>query len=215
MTAPPVAVPLRAASTARSADAVVLAVDARSHGPREVEAVLNGIVEALGGLAPPTFASTHVVDHAGIRHLGALVWEGPVRHLDLLALARGALPPGGATVCRTTRHGVPAVGGRTVSAVATAAGEAATGSRGRVVSFPGQDVVTGAVTVGDLVATTAVDAVVGLAGTVVGAVDVVDTAGWVRPRWNDGRLELLVERGAGGVLRPFEQRRQVACCASH
>jgi hypothetical protein len=214
-TAPPA--PARPVRDPLQGDALVLAVDARSHGPREVEAVLAAIGAALDGLALPTWASTHVVEHGGIHHVGALVWDDPPRHLDLLAVAHRALPPGGATLCRTTRGGARPAGeqGRPASAVMAAALEAAAGAQGRVVSFPGQATVTGALTVRELVARTAVDEVVGLAGTVVGPDDVVDTRGWLRPRWNAGRLELLVERGPRAVLLPFEQQHQIACCSSH
>lgn len=196
-------------------DAMVLAVDAGSHGPRAVEALLEGLTAALGADAAPTFTSTHVVDGDGIRHVGALVWEEPPWQLDLLAVARRVVSPAGATLCRLTRHGARLSGDGATTAVLVAAQEAVSGSRGRVVSFPGQATVTGTVPVARLVASTAVDAAVGLAGTPVLDADVVDTGGWLRPRWNGGRLELLVERAAGGLLRPFEQRAQIPCCATH
>lgn len=204
-------------TTARRPDALVLAVDARSHGPREVEEVLRGIGEALGGQAPPTWTSTHVIEQEGLRHVGAMVWEDPPWHLDLLSIAHRGIPPGGATVCRMTRRGTR-LGGASptgTSAVVAAAHEAAAGRRGRVVTFPGQDALCGLLTVQELTLASAVDAVVGLPGTAAEPFDVVDTETWVRPRWRDGLLELLVERGAGGLLRPFEQRRQIACCAVH
>lgn len=196
-------------------DAIVLAVDAGSHGPRAVEVLLEGVAAALGPQVPPTYASTHVVALEGIHHVGALVWEEPPWRLDLLAVAHRVVPPAGATLCRMTRHGAQLSGDGPTSAVLVAAREAVSGERGRVTSFPGQAAASGAVPVARLLATTAVDAVVGLAGTPVSDVDVVDTGDWVRPRWNAGRLELLVERAAGGVLRPFEQRTQIACCELH
>lgn len=199
-------------------EALVLAVDARSHGPREVEEVLSGLTEVLGSRMPPTWASTHVVEQDGVRHVGAMVWDDPPPHLDLLPVVHRGLPPGGATVCRMTRHAAGAGGGTPTcgpSAVVVAAREAAAASRGRVVTFPGQGTISGVVTVEELTVTTALDAVVGLPGTVVEPFDVVGTGGWVRPRWREGRLELLVERGAGGLLRPFEQQLQTACCSGH
>ncbi len=196
-------------------DAVVLAVRAGSHGPRAVEALLQGVAAALGADATPTYTSTHVVDREGIEHLGAMVWEEPPWQLDLLDVAHRAVPPTGSTLCRMTRHGARLTGDDATSAVVVAAREALWGSRGRVASFPGQASVVGTVPVARLLATTALDAVVGLAGTPVLDADVVDTGGWVRPRWNGGRLELLVERAAGGVVRPVEQEAQIACCALH
>ncbi len=200
-------------------DAIVLSADARSHGPREVEELLRALTGAVGARTAPTYASTHVVQTVdGLRHVGALRWEDPPWRLDLLSLAR-ALPSAGVSLCRMTRHGVrlggPDAPSGATGATVAAAQEAAVARRGRVLTFPGQELATGLVPVAVLTTLTAVDEVVGLAGTPVDERDLVDTGGWLRPRWNRGRLELLVEQGAGGVLRPFEQREQIACCAVH
>jgi hypothetical protein len=89
--------------------------------------------------------------------------------------------------------------------------EAWSRTAGRCVRFPGQAGVRGRVRAGDLVAGTAIDEVVGLAGPV--PVDaVVETAGFLRPTWAAGRLTLLVEQAAGGVFQPFEVEFPHECC---
>jgi hypothetical protein len=95
----------------------------------------------------------------------------------------------------------------------TALTEAGAGSAGRVVRFPGSSTVRGRVTVADLVATTGIDRVRGLYGPVEDTA-VVETGprGFLRPRWEDGELTLLVEPVAGGLLQPFEIESPHQCC---
>ncbi|MFI9815008.1 hypothetical protein [Saccharothrix variisporea] len=87
-------------------------------------------------------------------------------------------------------------------------------AEGRCIRFPGQDELTGVHPAGAIVASSAVDEVVGV-GVPVSAGDLVDTQGFVRPTLVDGRLVLLVERAAGGVLRPTESRDPHECCGGH
>ena len=99
----------------------------------------------------------------------------------------------------------------------TALAEASSGVRGRAVRFPGSTAFTGRVRVGDVLAGSAIDAVVGI-GVPVGPDDVLDTgSGFLRPQLDGGRLVLLVEPVAGGVLQPVEvaddARHQ--CCGGH
>jgi hypothetical protein len=91
--------------------------------------------------------------------------------------------------------------------------EAGAGSAGRAIRFPGSASLRGRIAVGDLVATTGIDRVRGLYGPVAGT-DVVETgpSGFVRPRWEDGELTLLVEPVAGGLLQPFEIESPHQCC---
>ena len=95
----------------------------------------------------------------------------------------------------------------------TALAQAGAGTSGRVVRFPGQATVRGQVSVADLVATTGIDRVRGLYGPVADT-DVVETGprGFLRPRWEDGELVLLVEPVAGGLLQPFEIESPHQCC---
>ena len=91
--------------------------------------------------------------------------------------------------------------------------EAGAGSAGRAVRFPGSASVTGRIAVADLIATTAIEQVVGI-GVEPAGTDVVDTGphGFLRPTFSGGQLTLLVERAAGGVLQPFEIEDPHECC---
>lgn len=85
---------------------------------------------------------------------------------------------------------------------------------GRCIRFPGQDSLTGVHTAEAIVTGSAIDEVVGV-GTAVSPDDLVDTQGFLRPTLTNGRLVLLVEPAAGGVLRPIESRDPHECCGGH
>ena len=85
------------------------------------------------------------------------------------------------------------------------------GTAGRCVRFPGQEAVQGRLPVADLIASTAIEELVGV-GVQVSAEDVLDTLGYLRPQWSGGRLTLVVEQAAGGVLQPFEIENPHECC---
>ncbi|MEJ2855623.1 MULTISPECIES: hypothetical protein [unclassified Saccharothrix] len=87
-------------------------------------------------------------------------------------------------------------------------------AEGRCIRFPGQDALTGVHAAGAIVAESAVEEVVGV-GVPVAASDLVDTQAFLRPTLMDGRLVLLVERAAGGVLRPIESPDPHECCGGH
>jgi len=95
----------------------------------------------------------------------------------------------------------------------TALLEAGAGTAGRAVRFPGSTGVTGRISVADLIATTAIEQVVGI-GVAAAGTDVVHTgpSGFLRPTLSGGQLTLLVERSAGGVLQPFEIEDPHECC---
>lgn len=78
---------------------------------------------------------------------------------------------------------------------------------GRAFVFRGQDALAGCATVADLLARTAVDAVVlpGESSVCAGTVGLHDAVG-ARPVFRDGRLVLLVRPDGPGVVVPFERR---------
>jgi hypothetical protein len=84
----------------------------------------------------------------------------------------------------------------------------------RAVRFPGQDRLTGRHRAGDIMAWSEIDEVVGV-GVPVGPDATVDTQGFLRPTYQAGRLVLLVEPAAGGVLRPSEIEQPHQCCGGH
>lgn len=84
----------------------------------------------------------------------------------------------------------------------------------RAVRFPGQDRLTGRHRAGDITAWSEIDEVVGI-GVPVGPYATVDTHGFLRPTYQAGRLVLLVEPAAGGLLRPSEIEQPHQCCGGH
>ena len=84
----------------------------------------------------------------------------------------------------------------------------------RAVRFPGQDRLTGVHAAGEITALSEIDEVVGI-GVPVAQDTPVDTLGFLRPIYQAGRLVLLVEPAAGGVLRPSEIEQPHQCCGGH
>ncbi|HEX6339968.1 hypothetical protein [Umezawaea sp.] len=84
-------------------------------------------------------------------------------------------------------------------------------AEGRCARFPGQSSLVGVHHVAEIVEATAIDQVVGIGASVTPDTR-VDTAGFVRPRYRDGLLVLLVEPAAGGVFQPAEVEQPHECC---
>ncbi len=96
-----------------------------------------------------------------------------------------------------------------------AASETLTGSAGRAVLFPGVDGLVGDLTAGDLVAGSAVDRVVDMAGQDVDPSVVVWTRDFVRPLRVGRVLELTVQPARDATVVPFEDPSPTPCCAVH
>lgn len=77
------------------------------------------------------------------------------------------------------------------------------GGRGRAVVFPGVEALVGELPVEEVVARSAIDAVVSLGGP-VGPGTALVTRDFVRPRLQRGRWVLTVQPYAGGAVVPFE-----------
>jgi hypothetical protein len=87
---------------------------------------------------------------------------------------------------------------------------------GRAVLFPGAAALTGTTTVGDVLATSAIDrvTVLGAPGRPAAGTTLL-TRGHVRPQSQDGALVLVCMPAAGGTLVPFEVPDPTPCCADH
>ncbi|SDF47333.1 hypothetical protein [Klenkia brasiliensis] len=86
---------------------------------------------------------------------------------------------------------------------------------GRAVRFPGSDAVSARLTVAELLASTAVDRVVGI-GAPAGPGDVLDTVdGYLRPVRHPDGVELLVDPAGPGTWRPVEISSPHECCGGH
>jgi hypothetical protein len=103
----------------------------------------------------------------------------------------------------------------TEPALAPAASAAAAGRNGRAVIFEGSAELVGTLTVGDVLAGSAIDRVEVLGGGVPSPDLLLDTRDFVRPQFRDGELVLTTTPAAGGLLIPFEVRNPTPCCAGH
>lgn len=91
--------------------------------------------------------------------------------------------------------------------------QARDGLAGRAVRFPGQDALGRDLPVGDVALVSAVQAVVPAVGDVTGDT-LLRTAGYLRPRYEAGRLLLDVRPGPDGTVVPVEKE-HVHACAGH
>ena len=138
---------------------------------------------------------------------------GPA-HLVITVSAAGAAPWQAWIMARTlTRTHPPlgvAVAGRAAGeAEAIAAARVAVEERtsrigGRCVYFPGVEELLGTLTVGQIVAASAIDVVSEVGGGRLAPDAEVVTGGRVRPRWEFGDLTLHVQHEGQGLYLPFE-----------
>jgi hypothetical protein len=161
--------------------------------------------EVLGAVREPVTACTHLVDTPW-RHEAVSV-EGEPAALAAVADAIRRVAPDAAVVLGDREEG-PA-DRRAGAREAAAAHRHRTG--GRAVQFPGVDLLVGDVTVDDVVARTAIDRVESSHGEFA-ADAVVQTGGYVRPRYLDGELVLLVGHADPRRLMPWEVRNPTPCC---
>lgn len=188
-----------------SSGGAVLGLAAGHTDRAELEHVLARVVDRVG---PVELACTHVVDG---RWAGSVRLSGtapdPTPGLDGLAAGLGVAltGPGG------TAAGDPAWW----AAAERAAAELAARRGGRAVVFGGQERLVGEVAADDVPTLSAVEAVVGIAGTATAGVTLV-TRDHVRPVLVDGWLVLEVRPfGPDGAVAPFEVPNPTPCCAAH
>jgi len=132
----------------------------------------------------------------------------PGRPDELRALAEGALVFEG----RDRAVEIGGAAGRSGARAAIAAHAAATG--GRAVTFAGQEMLVGALSVEEILATSAIDEVRPLGADLVpGAL--IETRGYLRPQYMAGLLTLVVTPAEGGRLQPFELEHVHQCCGGH
>jgi hypothetical protein len=124
-----------------------------------------------------------------------------------------ALPDGAVTAERPAA--LPPVTPELREAAGLAAAEHEAGRAGRAVLFPGVDRLTGALTVAEVLATSAIDRITVIGGAPPQADTVVDTHDFVRPHWRDGVLTLIAMPAPGGRIAPFEVPNPTPCCADH
>jgi hypothetical protein len=183
---------------------MIIAVDADSADAVEAEHLLHGLLESATG---SVVACTHVV--AG-GHLAVSIRV--TRDFDQSALTHDV---GSAIIRPGAAEPLVAGPSQLVRGAYVAAVEAALGTAGRLVVFPGQEHARGTQTAAELRTQCGIDQVEALGGLPVEDSTLIDTRNFIRPIRRNGQTVLLVQPAAGGVLIPFELEHQIKCCADH
>ncbi|MDT4950201.1 MAG: hypothetical protein QOJ37_2796 [Pseudonocardiales bacterium] len=200
--------PLGSPATAPAPTGAVVGVDAALPTTKAADELARRIRDLLGDAVAPVIA-THFVSGFGLPHVALTV--------DAVSIGQRAAD---LTTLDDLGAGLWTDGGSCGSADLVGGAEQAvkayrSGHGGRAVCFAGSDAVPPEVTVAELLAGTAIDAVAVLSGGDIDPATVVLTRGHLRPTWTAGRLVLAVERAAGGRLVPFETPTPTPCCADH
>jgi len=85
---------------------------------------------------------------------------------------------------------------------------------GRAVVFPIDVDITSSITAKELIKNSAIDAVIAI-GEVLPVNAQIQVNGYLRPTFNNGKLELYVERVAGDLYAPIERESPHECCGGH
>jgi hypothetical protein len=96
-----------------------------------------------------------------------------------------------------------------------AAAQAAVGTSGRAVIFPGVENLVGILGVADVLALSAIEKIEVLGGEIPNPEGLLETKDFVRPQYRAGQLILTAMPAMGGRLVPFETRTPTPCCAAH
>jgi hypothetical protein len=182
----------------------VSALHSRCRDSEHLLAELLGAVDASG-----LIACTHLVDSPW-RHEAVSV-RGPA--LVLAWLYEAAARRDGVAAVLLDADGVTASSGpddRRAGA-SQAAAEHRDRIAGRAVHYPGQHALVGDVPVADVLAGTAIEALLSSHGEYA-ATAVLRTGGFIRPRLEDGRLVLHVGHEDPELLMPWEVAEPTPCC---
>ncbi|GIJ66763.1 hypothetical protein [Virgisporangium ochraceum] len=172
---------------------VYIGLDAGHGTVAEAEHWLDDVLAATGlDLVDGVVACTHLV-------------RTPWPHVAVSLAVPGPSVP----------DGLPGVPDPLARAAEVARAAHASGRSGRASHFPGRDRLTGTRTVADLLAASAIEAVVVLGAPPPRPETPVQTRDFVRPQWTDGRLTLVTTPAADGHLAPFEVPNPTPCCAQH
>jgi hypothetical protein len=190
---------------------VIVAIDADSKDTAAADHLLYDLLDAV---RQPVVACTHMVSggdgpHVAVSVLSAADLADDIRdhfadHTVGLAITRpGASEPELAGPSHLVR-------GAYVAAV-----EAALGTAGRAVRWPGHEQAHGVLPAAELRTRCGIDQLEAVGGLSVTDDSLIDTRDFLRPLRRDGRLILQVQPAAGNLLIPFELQHQQKCCADH
>lgn len=185
---------------------VIIAIDAGSEDVAAADHLLYGLVEAV---EQPVVALTHLVagPHVAVSLTSAADLADPIRALL-------ADQPVGLAITRPGA-GEPELAGpsRLVRGAYVAAVEAALGTSGRAVRWPGHEQAHGILPAAELRTRCGIDHLEGVGGAPVEDDTLIDTRDFLRPLRRDGRLVLQLQPAAGNLLIPFELQHRQKCCA--
>jgi len=190
---------------------VIIAIDADSLDTAAADHLLYELIDAVD---QPVVALTHMVSgddrpHVAVSLTSAVDLADPIRavvadrNVGLAVTRAGASEPELAGPSRLVR-------GAYVAAV-----EAALGTTGRVVRWPGHEQAHGVLPAAELRTRCGIDQLEGIGGVPVEDDILVDTLDFLRPVRRDGRLVLQVQPAADNLLIPFELQHQQNCCTDH
>jgi hypothetical protein len=192
----------------------VAALDVISTTLRDVDAVAHAVARELSRLdALDVVIASHVTQAGVTPHYVITVAAAEVSANDLDHVL-SQVRQGFEASCTLVDGGFdgPAELQDGLEAAAYAHGRRASG---RVVVFPGDHLLVGTVTVGDVPALSAVDRVEMVTGEDVDPQTPLVTRDFLRPLWVAGDLVLHVLPAVGGTLVPFETPFPTPCCADH
>jgi hypothetical protein len=188
----------------------LLGLDAAAPGLADADHQARALLARLG-LGETTVACTHLIRGAGA-HV-ALSFDVPDGGGDLAAAVADIVHSG---------HFGAALGAERLGPTELAAGAAqavaahAARTSGRAVVYPGVGTLTGTLTIGAILAGSAIDRVTVLAAADPPTEDdLVHTRDHVRPEWRAGILTLTTTQVAPGGYAPFEIPNPTPCCADH
>jgi hypothetical protein len=193
---------------------VIIAIDADSKDTAAADHLLYDLIDQIGIRAQPVVALTHMVSGGDRPHVAVSLTSAA----DLADSIREVVADRNVGLA-ITRPGAsePELAGpsRLVRGAYVAAVEAALGTTGRVVRWPGHEQAHGVLPAAELRIRCGIDDLEGIGGVPVEDDTLVDTLDFLRPVRRDGRLVLQVQPAAGDLLIPFELQHQQKCCADH
>ncbi|GAB2637839.1 hypothetical protein [Kribbella swartbergensis] len=190
---------------------MIIAIDADSWDTAEADHLLYELLEVVD---QPVVACTHMVSGGDRPHVAVSLMSAA----DLADDVRGHFTDRTAGLA-ITRPGAsePELSGpsQLVRGAYVAAVEAALGTAGRAVRWPGHEQARGVLPAVDLRTRCGIDHLEVVGGRPVADDALVDTRDFLRPLRRAGRLVLQLQPAAGNLLIPFELQHQQKCCADH
>jgi len=190
---------------------MIIAIDADSRDTAEADHLLYDLLSVVD---QPVVACTHMVSGGDRPHVAVSLMSAA----DLADDIRGhfADHPVGLAI---TRPGAsePELAGpsQLVRGAYVAAVEAALGTAGRAVRWPGHEQAHGVLPAAELRTRCGIDHLEAVGGLAITDDSLIDTRDFLRPLRRGGRLVLQLQPAAGNVLIPFELQHQQKCCADH